>query len=294
MKKILALLLAVAMLLCFTACGDNAGDTTTTTTGDNTPKTPATKVIEIDLTEEEYAFGVDKAQPELLKQVNDFITEIKGNGKYEEICNKYFGNGTPTAVTSAKLDESKDQLVVATNAEFAPFEYLDGDKFYGIDMEIAALLAQKLNKELVIMNIDFNAVCLTIGQHKADIAMAGLTISEDRKEHVEFSTSYYTASQRIIVKGSDTTFDACTKKEDVEAILKGYDKNTTIGVQDGTTGQFYCEGDEGLGFTGYAVTTKAYSNGSLAVQDMLNDKINFVVIDAGPAAAISKAFNKLA
>ena len=294
MKKILALLLAVAMLLCFTACGDNAGDTTTTTTGDNTPKTPATKVIEIDLTEEEYAFGVDKAQPELLKQVNDFITEIKGNGKYEEICNKYFGNGTPTAVTSAKLDESKDQLVVATNAEFAPFEYLDGDKFYGIDMEIAALLAQKLNKELVIMNIDFNAVCLTIGQHKADIAMAGLTISEDRKEHVEFSTSYYTASQRIIVKGSDTTFDACTKKEDVEAILKGYDKNTTIGVQDGTTGQFYCEGDEDLKFTGYAVTTKAYSNGSLAVQDMLNDKINFVVIDAGPAAAISKAFNQLA
>ncbi len=294
MKKILALLLAVAMLLCFTACGDNAGDTTTTTTGDNTPKTPATKVIEIDLTEEEYAFGVDKAQPELLKQVNDFIAEIKGNGKYEEICNKYFGNGTPTAVTSAKLDESKDQLVVATNAEFAPFEYLDGDKFYGIDMEIAALLAQKLNKELVIMNIDFNAVCLTIGQHKADIAMAGLTISEDRKEHVEFSTSYYTASQRIIVKGSDTTFDACTKKEDVEAILKGYDKNTTIGVQDGTTGQFYCEGNEDLKFTGYAVTIKAYSNGSLAVQDMLNDKINFVVIDAGPAAAISKAFNKLA
>lgn len=293
MKKILALLLAVAMLLCFTACGDNAGDTTTTTTGDNTPKTPATKVIEIDLTEEEYAFGVDKAQPELLKQVNDFIAEIKGNGKYEEICNKYFGNGTPTPVTSAKLDESKDQLVVATNAEFAPFEYLDGDKFYGIDMEIAALLAQKLNKELVIMNIDFNAVCLTIGQHKADIAMAGLTISEDRKEHVEFSASYYTASQRIIVKGSDTTFDACTKKEDVEAILKGYDKSTIVGVQDGTTGQFYCEGDEDLKFTGYAVTTKAYSNGSLAVQDMLNDKINFVVIDAGPAAAISKAFNKL-
>ncbi len=294
MKKILALLLAVAMLLCFTACGDNAGDTTTTTTGDNTPKTPATKVIEIDLTEEEYAFGVDKAQPELLKQVNDFIAEIKGNGKYEEICNKYFGNGTPTPVTSAKLDESKDQLVVATNAAFEPFEYTEGDKYLGIDMEIAALLAEKLNKELVIMNIDFDAVCLSVGQHKADIAMAGLTVREDRKEHVEFSTSYYTASQRIIVKGSDTTFDACTKKEDIEAILKGYDKNTKIGVQNGTTGQFYCEGDEDWDFEGYPVTTVGYKNGSLAVQDMINGNLNFVVIDSAPATFITEAINEMA
>ncbi|MBR2405656.1 MAG: transporter substrate-binding domain-containing protein [Clostridia bacterium] len=287
MKKFLAILLVVAMLFTFAACGADKKE-------DDTPKTPATKVIEIDLTEEEYAFGVDKDQPELLTSVNDFITEIKGNGKFEEICNKYFGDGTPTPVTSAQLDETKDQLVVATNAAFEPFEYTDGDKYLGIDMEIAALLAEKLNKELVIMNIDFDAVCLSVGQHKADIAMAGLTVREDRKEHVNFSTSYYTASQRIVVKGDDTTFDACTTVADVEAILKGYDKNTKIGVQNGTTGQFYCEGDADWGFDGYAVTTVGYKNGSLAVQDMINGNINYVVIDSAPATFITEAINAMA
>lgn len=95
------------------------------------------------------------------------------------------------AVKSAELDESKDQLVVATNAAFEPFEYTQGEDYYGIDMEIASLLADKLGKELVIQNMDFDAVCLSVGQQKCDIAMAGLTISEDRKEYVTFSDSYY-------------------------------------------------------------------------------------------------------
>ena len=82
-----------------------------------------------------------------------FIKEIKENGKFDEICNKYFADGEPTAVTSAKLDTSKDQLVVANNASFEPFEYMKGDKYYGIDMEIAAALAEKLGKELVIQKI---------------------------------------------------------------------------------------------------------------------------------------------
>lgn len=74
------------------------------------------KIIDIRLTDEDYAFGVDKDQPELLEQVNAFIAEIMENGTFEEICNKYFGDGTPTAVASAELDPNKDQLLVATNA----------------------------------------------------------------------------------------------------------------------------------------------------------------------------------
>ena len=161
-------------------------------------------------------------------------------------------------------------------------------------MEIADLLAKKLGKELVIMNIDFDAVCLSVGQHKADIAMAGLTVREDRKEHVNFSDSYYTASQRLIVKSDDETFKDCKTAADVEAILKKLDKNTKIGVQNGTTGQFYCEGDEDWGFDGYAVTTVGYKNGSLAVQDMINGNLNFVVIDSAPATFIANAINKMA
>ncbi|MBR3779837.1 MAG: transporter substrate-binding domain-containing protein [Clostridia bacterium] len=288
MKKLIKIL-AVVMVVVLSAtmlyaCGGN----------ENTPneeKTQAVKVIDIDLTQEEYAFGVDKTQPELLAAVNEFIAEIKADGTLEEICNKYFGDGTPTAVKSAALDPNKDQLVVATNAAFEPFEYTVGEDFYGVDMEIAALLAEKLGKELVVNHMDFDAVCLSVGQQKCDIAMAGLTIKPDREEYVNFSDSYYSASQRIIVKGDDTTFDACTDAASVEAILNTYDASTKIGVQTGTTGQFYVEGDESWGFTGFAVTCTGYKNGSLAVQDLINGGVNYVIIDSAPADCITEAIN---
>ncbi|MBQ4353981.1 MAG: transporter substrate-binding domain-containing protein [Clostridia bacterium] len=278
MKKILSLTLAAVMLMMLcVSCGGSAG----------------VKVVEIELTQEEYAFGVDKTQPELLEQVNAFLAKIMADGTFDEICDKYFGDGTPTPVISAALDESKDQLIVATNAAFEPFEYMDGESYLGIDMEIMALFAAEIGQELVISNMDFDAVCLSVGQQKCDIAAAGLTVREDRKEYVDFSNSYYNASQKIIVKEGDTTFDACTDAASVEAILNGYDTNTKIGVQMGTTGQFYVEGDEDWGFAGLPVTCTPYKNGSLAVQDLINGNINFVIIDSAPAAAITAAFNEM-
>ncbi len=278
MKKFLALLLVAVMVFSFAGCS----------------KAATVKVVEIDLTDELYAFGVDKDQPELLEDVNEFIKKIMDDGTFDTICDKYFGEGTPAPVTSAELDESKDQLVVVTNAEFAPFEYKEGDKYLGIDMEIASLLAKELNKELVILNVDFDAVCLHVGQKKADIAMAGLTISEDRKEHVTFTDSYYTASQRIIVKEDDETFKDCKTVEDVEKILKGYDDKTKVGVQNGTTGEIYCKGDADWGFDGYGMDVKGYKNGALAVQDMINGNLDLVIIDAAPAARIVTSFNEKA
>jgi len=253
----------------------------------------AVKVIDIKLTDEEYAFGVDKNQPDLLEKANAFIKKIMENGKFDEICEKYFGDGTPTPVVSAELDTSKDQLVVATNAAFEPFEYTKGNEYYGVDMEIAALFAEELGLELVISNMDFNAVCLAVGQGSADIAMAGLTIKEDRKEHVAFTDPYYFASQKLIVKADDTTFDACKTAEDVEAILKGFDATTKIGYQNQTTGQFYILGDEDWGFDGFATEGKGYANGSLAVNDMINGNIDYVIIDAAPADCIAEAYNKM-
>lgn len=279
MKKLLAMGLVVilsAMLAC--GCGASSKEA---------------KVIDVELTQEEYAFGVDKDQDDLLQKANEFITEIKANGKFDEICNKYFGGGEPSAVSSASLDPSKDQLVVATNASFEPFEYMIGDSYYGIDMEIAALLAEKLGKELVIQNMDFDAVCLSVGQHKSDIAMAGLTVKEDRKEYVNFSDSYYNAAQCLIVKADNTEFDSCKDAAAVEEILKKKDKSVKIGVQNGTTGQFYCEGDEEWEFEGFDVTTTGYKNGSLAVQDLLNGNIDYVIIDSAPAKCITDAINKM-
>ena len=213
MKKFLAIALAAVLLFALAACGGNGGE-----------KADVVKVIDINLTEEEYAFGVDKAQPELLEATNKFIAKIMEDGTFDAICNNYFGDGEPVAVKSAVEDPTKDQLIVATNAAFAPFEYMEGDSYYGIDMEIAALLAEELGKELVVQNMKFESVCLSVGQHKCDIAMAGLTVKEERMEHVNFSDSYYVASQKIIVPADDTTFDACTTTAAVLAKLNALTK----------------------------------------------------------------------
>ena len=279
MKKFLSVFLTAALAVSMLAgCGSKN-------------ETVTAKVIDIDLTNEEYAFGVDKNQPELLEKTNEFIAKIKSDGTLDEICKKYFSDGEPEAVKSATLDTSKDQLVVATNAAFEPFEYTKGEDYYGIDMEIAKLLADELGKELVIENMDFDAVCLSVSQQKCDIAMAGLTINEEREEYVTFTDSYYSASQRLIVPSNVTTFDDCKTADDVAAKLAETKSSYQIGVQQGTTGQYYVEGSEDWDFPGLPAKCVTYKSGSLAVQDMLNGNIQYVIIDAAPASAITDAIN---
>ena len=293
-KKISAVVLAVLMIVVavFAGCSSKGGN-------DKKADEPATsaakvKVVDIELSSEEYAFGVDKKQPELKEKCNELLKEMKSSGELEEISNHVFGDGEPVAVTSAKQDNSKDQLVVATNAELAPFEYKEGDKFYGIDMEIAKLLADKLGKELVIVDMAFDAVLLSVQQQKADIGMAGLTVNPSRAKQVDFSDSYYSASQKVICKADDTTFDNCKTKEDVDKILKSFDSSVLIGGQTGTTGQSYVQGNDEFGFEKLGATWKGYANGSLAVQDLINGGINYVIIDAAPAQAITNAINAVA
>ena len=299
MKKILSIALALVMMLsciaAFASC--------------KAPEEKGVKVIEIKLTEEEYAFAVQKGNTALLNQLNDFMAEIKGNGKFEEIVNKYFGDGTPTPVVSAKEKKTDgSQLIVATNAAFEPFEYMVGENYYGLDLEIMALFAQKLGKELYIYNMEFDAVCLAVsadgGSYEgengdvaveggiADVAAAGLTVSDTRKQILDFSVSYYDASQMLIVDMNDTTFDNCETVADVEAILKGFGKDVKIGVQSATTGQKYCEGDADWGFDGFDFTTMPYNSGALAVQNILNGNVKYVIIDEGPAKAIVKNVNE--
>ena len=281
MKKLIALLMVTVLALCLCACGSS-----------DTNKD--VKVIDITLTEEDYAFGVKKGDAELLSKVNAYIEQIKQDGTFDKICDRYFGEGTPVGVTSAKQDSSKDQLIVATNAEFAPFEYMKGSTFYGVDMEIAAGLAEYLGKELVILHMDFDAVCLSVSQGKADIAMAGLTVKPDREEHVTFSNTYYKASQKLIVMADDTTFDNCKTVEDVEKILAAMPQGTKVGTQNGTTGQKYIKGDEDWEFDGFAnLNCIGYKNGTLAVQNIINGNCKLVVIDEAPAGFITEALNKL-
>ena len=284
-KKITALTMVLLLIaVSVAACGKK----------DSKSKAKKTaKVIDVNLTDEEYAFGVDKNQPELLEKTNEFIKQIMSDGTFDSICDKYFGDGEPSAVKSATLDTSKDQLVVATNAAFEPFEYVKGDSYYGVDMEIAKALADYLGVELVIQDMDFDAVCLSVGQHKCDIAMAGLTVKPEREEYVTFTDSYYFASQKLVVLNSNTEFDDCKDAAAVEAILNGKDSKTKVGYQNGTTGQFYCEGDDDWGFEGFKMSSTGYRNGSLAIQDLLNGNIDYVIIDAAPADFITKKINSM-
>jgi len=185
-------------------------------------KIAGVKVIDIALTEEEYAFGVDKNQPELLEKINGILAEMKTNGKLNEIVAAYATGEGVKPFTSAKLDAEKadKQLVVATNAAFAPFEYKEGDQFAGIDMEIAAYIAEKLEMELVIQDMEFDAVVTSVGKNNVDIAMAGLTVNETRKQSVNFTESYYNAAQMLIVPADETAFDECKTADDVLAVLK--------------------------------------------------------------------------
>ncbi|MCR4608527.1 MAG: transporter substrate-binding domain-containing protein [Eubacterium sp.] len=284
-KKITALTMALLLIaVSVAACGKK----------DSKSKEKKTaKVIDVNLTDEEYAFGVDKNQPELLEKTNEFINQIMSDGTFDAICDKYFGDGEPSAVKSASLDTSKDQLVVATNAAFEPFEYVKGDSYYGVDMEIAKALADYLGVELVIQDMDFDAVCLSVGQHKCDIAMAGLTVKPEREEYVTFTNPYYYASQKLVVLNSNTEFDNCKDAAAIEEILNSKDSKTKIGYQNGTTGQFYCEGDDDWGFTGFKMSSTGYRNGSLAIQDLLNGNIDYVIIDAAPAAFITTKINSM-
>lgn len=287
-KKVLAVVLAALMAVAvFAGCSKNEKKS-------DAPAAEKVKVINIDLSDEVYALGVNKDDADLLAKTNEFIDKILKDGTFDEICTHYFGEGEPVGVTSAVEDASKDQLIVATNAEFEPFEYKKGDQFYGIDMEVVKALADSLGKELVIKDMKFDAVVLSVQQGKADIAAAGLTVTDDRAAQVNFTNSYYSASQRLVVKGDDTTFDACQTKADVDKILNALDASAKIGGQNGTTGQYYVEGSEDFGFEKLPATFVGYDNGSLAVQDLINGGVKYVIIDAAPASAITTAINAVA
>ncbi len=284
MKKSIVLVMLVVALVAVSVLGFAAC---------NKKSEAVVKVVDIKITDEEYAFCVNKSDATLLASVNAYIAKIKADGTFDKILNNYFGDGTPVAVESS-AEGTANALIVVTNAAFEPFEYLDGNKFYGVDMEIAKGLAAYLNKPLVIKNVPFSSIFNEIDTGAAHVGMAGITVNEDRKALVQFTSTYYNASQVVVTKASDTAFANCKTAEDVENILKGFTSTTKIGVQTGTTGQFYVEGDVDWGFDGLATTCKGYDSAALAIQDMINGNIDYVIVDEAPAKKITEKMNKLA
>ena len=175
------------------------------------------KIIDIALSSEFYGIGIDKGQADLKTKIDNILTAKAA--EIEAIKAKYM-NGEEASyvgVASATKDNSKadKQLVVATNAEFAPWEYKEGNLFYGIDMEIAKLIADELGLELVIDDMQFNMVVGAVGKNGVDIAMSGITITAERMNVINFSNPYYTESIVVVCKANDTTFESAGTVVDV-------------------------------------------------------------------------------
>lgn len=232
MKKILAMILALTMCLALVACGSSDAST------DDTTASATEAAAETSGTEEESS-----------------AEETSGA---EEETGTEEASATFTTVTEGVL-------TMSTNAAFPPYEMTTDDGgFEGIDVEVATAIAEKLGLELQIDDMDFDSALLAVQQGKSDIVMAGVSVTEDRLLVMDFSDSYATGVQVVIVpEGSDVTVDT----------LGDY----VIGTQRATTGYIYCTDDYGEDHV------VAYDNGITAVQALMNGQVDCVVIDSAPA-----------
>jgi len=174
--------------------------------------------------------------------------------------------------TACGKDDAKvETLTMATNAYFPPYEYYEGEKIVGIDAEIAAAIAEKLGMELEIVDIEFDSIITGVVEGKFDIGMAGMTVTEDRLVNVNFTDSYATGHQVIIVPDGS----AITSPDDLYADGAAQ----IIGVQLGTTGDIYATEDFGID------RVQQYNTGNDAVEALKSGKVACVIIDNEPARA---------
>ena len=258
MKKLTALLLASLMAVSMTACGG------TPASGDGAGSNDASD------SSSESSTDASGSSEESGTDASDSTEEASGSDSAESSDSGSDASGQAEGFTTAV----EGKLTMATNAAFPPYEYVEGGQIAGIDAEIAAAIADKLGLELQIDDMEFDSITEAIKGGKADIGLAGMTVTPDRQEEVDFTVSYATGVQVIIV----TEDSDITSADDL--LAEG--ANHTIGVQRNTTGDIYTTGDiedAGLG------TIDRYSKGAEAVQALTTGKVDCVVIDNEPAKA---------
>ena len=177
------------------------------------------------------------------------------------------------------LTVEKGKLHMSTNAEFPPYEMVTNDGgFEGIDVEVAGLIAEKMGLELVVDDMGFTAALEAVQNGKSDIAMAGITVNEERKANMDFSDSYATGIQVVIIKADSPAVQS----------LDDLSTGVLIGTQEGTTGYIYCSDSVENG--GYGEDhVIGYETGAVAVQALVNGQVDAVIIDNLPAQSYVEA-----
>ena len=196
------------------------------------------------------------------------INETANNEKENKNTENTDENNEP----ADSQNEAKDVITMATNAFFKPYEFYEGETIVGIDAEIAAAIAEKLGKTLHIEDMEFSSIITAVNEGSVDFGMAGMTVSEERLQSVDFTSSYASGVQSIIVKEDSPI----TNVDDLYAEGVTY----KVGVQLGTTGDIYSTDDFG------AENVVQYSNGNEAVLALLGNSVDCVIIDNEPAKAL--------
>ena len=167
-------------------------------------------IMDESLSEENYAIGFRKGNTELVSQVNKALEEIKSDGTLNKIFEKYYGTflaGDASSIRPEDIDFNKGakggKLVVGTEAGFAPYELKVGTGYIGIDIEMCAAVAKKLDRELVIENMNFDALPMAVSTNKVDMICAGMTVTEERKENMDFSDNYVIGAKQVAVVRAD-------------------------------------------------------------------------------------------
>ena len=166
-------------------------------------KNPELTILEEEFAVEEYAMCISKENTELKDAINAALAELKSEGTLDAIISNYIGDdtkGKTPYVSPEGVDRSNGKLVMATNAAFEPYEYYEGEQIVGIDADMAQAICDKLGYELVIEDMEFDSIINAVQSGKADIGVAGMTVTEDRLKSIDFTDSYTTATQVIIVR----------------------------------------------------------------------------------------------
>ncbi len=267
MKKLMTLILALAMVLSLAACG--GGKTTL-------------KILETEYAVEDYAICVAKENEELLGKLNEALAALKADGTAQKIVDKYI-SGVEHDLAFQQDAEGKEELIMATNANFPPYEYYENDQVVGIDAEMAAAIADYLDMKLTIVDTEFGSIIGGVQTGKYDMGMAGMTITEDRLESVNFTDSYATGVQVVIVP-EDSPITDLDVLLDPEADYK-------VGVQQDTTGDIYMSDTAENGGVGEDRVVR-YKAGADAIQALITGKVDCVVIDQEPAKNFVETNNK--
>jgi len=264
-KKVVPFVLALTMLLALASCAND----------NESGSGKRLAILETEYIIEDYAICIAKDNVELLDKVNAALEELTADGTVDAVVAKYIEGVEHDLVFQEDVSNDAEELVMATNAYFPPYEYYEDGEIVGIDPEIAAAIADKLGMKLVIEDTEFGSIIGGVQTGKYHMSMAGMTVTEERLNSVNFSNTYATGIQAVIV----------TEGSEITTVDNLYDDEYIIGVQQDTTGHIYSEEDFGTD------RVVAYSKGADAVQALLTGKVDCVIIDNEPAKSFVEANN---